>query len=32
VFGCVEEALPKFAERVCLRHGLTEFVLEGRGY
>jgi 5-methylcytosine-specific restriction endonuclease McrA len=28
----VEEALPKFAERVCRTHGRTEFVLEGRGY
>jgi hypothetical protein len=24
--------LPKFTARVCRTHGLTEFVLEGRGY
>jgi 5-methylcytosine-specific restriction endonuclease McrA len=28
----VEEAIPKFAERICRTHGRTEFVLEGRGY
>jgi 5-methylcytosine-specific restriction endonuclease McrA len=28
----VEEALPKFVERVCRTHGRTDFVLEGRGY
>ena len=28
----VEEALPKFTQRVCRTHGRTEFVLEGRGY
>jgi len=28
----MEEALPKFVEKVCPTHGRTEFVLEGRGY
>jgi 5-methylcytosine-specific restriction endonuclease McrA len=28
----VEADLPKYAERVCAKHGRTEFVLEGRGY
>jgi hypothetical protein len=28
----MEEALPKFVEKVCRAHGRTEFVLEGRGY
>ena len=28
----MEEALPKFVEKVCRTHGRTEFVLEGRGY
>jgi 5-methylcytosine-specific restriction endonuclease McrA len=28
----VEAQQPKFAQRVCRSHGLTEFVLEGRGY
>jgi hypothetical protein len=28
----VEQELPRYAKRVCKTHGLTEFVLEGRGY
>jgi 5-methylcytosine-specific restriction endonuclease McrA len=28
----VEAGLPKYATRICKTHGLTGFVLEGRGY
>ena len=28
----MDSALPKYADRICRTHGLTEFVLEGRGY
>ena len=32
VFVSWEAGLPKYAKRICKTHGLTDFVLEGRGY